>query len=53
MLIVNMLIYTILYTFFFLPLGMGLNKGQVGETYGFVPYCCGQSTWFTNKTSGL
>lgn len=39
--------------FFFLFLGMGLNKGQISEAYGFVPYCCGQSTWFTNKTSGL
>lgn len=46
-------IHNCIHFFFFLFLGMGLNKGQVGETYGFVPYCCGQSTRLPNKTSGL
>lgn len=32
---------------------MGLDKGEVGEAHGPVPYCGGPFTWVTHQTAGL
>lgn len=32
---------------------MGLDKGEVGEAHGPVPYCGGPLAWLTHQTAGL
>jgi hypothetical protein len=32
---------------------MGLDKGEVGEAHGPVPYCGGPFAWVTHQAAGL